>query len=266
MKPSKKSLTPIDAYIKSFPADVQKKLETMRQAIRSVAPEATEAISYRIPTFKLNGNLVHFAAFKHHIGFYPTSSGTKAFQKELSPYHCSKGAVRFPLDQPIPLALVKQITRFRVGENQTKKSQSSKTVKASIQPTIAARHIAPCGMDCHLCMAYLRDQKHCPGCRGSDATKAKTCVNCVIKNCPKLAKDKRLFCTGCDIFPCARLKHLDQRYRTKYEMSMLDNLEYIRKHGLDKFVEHEHKRWIKGDKIYCVHRHEYRDLKSRGAS
>jgi len=93
----------------------------MRRTIRKAAPEATEAISYQIPTFKLNGNLVHFAAFKNHVGFFPTSSGIAAFKKELSPYKGSKGSVQFPKDKPIPYDLVKRITEFRVKENLKKK-------------------------------------------------------------------------------------------------------------------------------------------------
>ena len=107
----------IDEYISQFPDDIQKILEEMRQTIRESAPGAEEAISYRIPTFKLNGNLVHFAAFKSHIGFYPTSSGIDAFKTELSKYNTSRGAVQFPLDRPIPYALVRTIVKFRVKEN-----------------------------------------------------------------------------------------------------------------------------------------------------
>lgn len=107
----------IDAYIKTFPEDVQTILEKIRQTIQKAAPEAVEAISYQMPTFKLNGtNLVHFAAWKNHIGFYPTPSGTEAFQKELSPYKAAKGSVQFPLDKPIPFALVKRIVLFRIKE------------------------------------------------------------------------------------------------------------------------------------------------------
>ena len=111
----------IDEYIKTFPADIQSILEKMRQTIREVAPEAIETISYQMPTFRLNGNLVHFAAFKNHIGFYPTPSGTESFQKELSPYKGGKGSVRFPLDKPIPFDLVKKIVIFRVKENLKRK-------------------------------------------------------------------------------------------------------------------------------------------------
>ena len=112
----------IDEYIKIFPADIQIILEKIRQTIREAAPEAVEAISYQMPTFKLNGNLVHFAAFKNHIGFYPTPSGTESFQKELSPYKGGKGSVRFPIDKPIPYDLVRKIVIFRVKENLRKKS------------------------------------------------------------------------------------------------------------------------------------------------
>jgi uncharacterized protein YdhG (YjbR/CyaY superfamily) len=93
----------------------------MRQTIRKAAPEAEEAISYQIPTFKLNGNLVHFAAFKNHISFFPTARGVEAFKKELSQYVGSKGTVRFPLDEPIPYGLVRRITMFRRKENLKKK-------------------------------------------------------------------------------------------------------------------------------------------------
>jgi len=121
MLTQKNQFKTIDDYIKTFPNKTQKILETMRQTIRKAAPQAIEAISYQIPTFRLNGNLVHFAAYKNHIGFYPTSSGTKAFKKELSQYKGAKGSVQFPLDEPIPYDLVKKIVRFRLKENQEKK-------------------------------------------------------------------------------------------------------------------------------------------------
>ena len=114
----------MDEYFKTFPEDVQSILEKMRQTIRKVAPDAVEAISYQMPTFKVNGkNLVHFAAWKNHIGFYPTPSGTEAFKKELSRYEGGKGSVRFPLEEPIPYDLVKKIVMFRMKENIMKKSQ-----------------------------------------------------------------------------------------------------------------------------------------------
>src|SRR3972149_1597693 len=120
---NKKQFKTVDEYIKTFPPDVQSILEKMRQTIRKSAPEAVEAISYQMPTFKLNGNLVHFAAFKHHIGLYPAPSGIEAFEKELSPFVGGKGSVRFPLDKPIPFDLVDKIVAFRVKEN-LKKSKT----------------------------------------------------------------------------------------------------------------------------------------------
>ena len=113
----KEQFTTIDEYIKTFPKDVQIILEKMRQTIRKAAPEAVEAISYQIPTFKLNGNLVHFGAFKNHIGFYPTSSGIRAFKEQLTPYKGAKGSVQFPIDKPIPYDLVRKIVKFRVKES-----------------------------------------------------------------------------------------------------------------------------------------------------
>jgi len=110
----------IDEYIAGFPKDVQEKLEKIRMTIRNAAPEAAEKISYQIPTFTLKGNLVHFAAFKNHVGFYPTASGIEKFKSELSAYEGSKGTVRFPLEKPIPFDLISNIVRFRVLENREK--------------------------------------------------------------------------------------------------------------------------------------------------
>jgi uncharacterized protein YdhG (YjbR/CyaY superfamily) len=107
----------IDEYIAGFPDDVQEKLQQIRMTIRKAAPDAEEKISYQMPTFYLEGNLVHFAAFKNHIGFYPTPTGIERFQKELAGYKVSKGTVRFPLDQPVPFDLIAEIVRFRVKEN-----------------------------------------------------------------------------------------------------------------------------------------------------
>jgi len=110
----------IDKYIASFPKDVKPYLEAMRKTIKSAAPGADEAMAYGIPTFKLRGrNLVHFAAFKSHVGFYPTPSAIIAFKKELAPYKQSKGAVQFPIDKPIPLDIVKEIVKYRVRENES---------------------------------------------------------------------------------------------------------------------------------------------------
>lgn len=107
----------IDDYISQFPESTQTKLEKIREIIKEAAPDATETIKYGIPTFVQNKNLVHFAGYKKHIGFYPTPSGIKTFEKELSPYKQSKGAVQFPLDKQIPFALIKKITQYRVEED-----------------------------------------------------------------------------------------------------------------------------------------------------
>lgn len=111
----------VDDYIKLFPVEVRDVLEEMRSTIRKAAPDAEEAIRYGMPTFRLNGNLVHFAAFKKHIGFYPTPSGIMSFEKELAPYIAGKGTIQFPLGKPIPYGLVSKVVRFRVRENSGKK-------------------------------------------------------------------------------------------------------------------------------------------------
>lgn len=118
----------IDEYILSFPPEIQNRLTEVRKTIQEAAPEATEAIKYAIPTFVLNGNLVHFAAFKNHIGFYPVPSGLSAFQEELSLYKQGKGSVQFPLNQPLPLELITRIVQFRVAEN-AEKAKHKKPVK-----------------------------------------------------------------------------------------------------------------------------------------
>jgi len=111
----------IDEYINTFPKEVQDILEKLRQTIQKAAPEATEAISYGIPTFQLHGNLVHFAAYRNHIGFYPASGAIEAFKKELSRYKGSKGTVQFPINQPLPLGLIKTMVKYRVKENEKRK-------------------------------------------------------------------------------------------------------------------------------------------------
>ena len=112
----------IDEYIASFPPEVQEKLQGIRSAIRKAAPDAEEAIRYGIPTFRQNGsNLVHFAAFKDHLSFFPTASGVEKFRKELTSYTMSKGTIQFPLNDPVPYDLVERITRFRAGETREKK-------------------------------------------------------------------------------------------------------------------------------------------------
>jgi uncharacterized protein YdhG (YjbR/CyaY superfamily) len=116
----------MDSYISRFPKEVQKILERVRSTIREAAPDAGETINYGIPTFTLKGNLVHFAAFKNHIGFYPAPSGIEKFKNELSVYEGAKGSVQFPLDQPIPLDLISRITKFRVKENLERAEAKSK--------------------------------------------------------------------------------------------------------------------------------------------
>ena len=107
----------MDEYIAGFPHDVQEILEKIRMTIRKAAPDAEETIKYQMPTFTLKGNLVHFGAFAKHIGFYPASTGIEKFKNELSVYKRAKGSVQFPLDQPIPFALISKIVKFRVKEN-----------------------------------------------------------------------------------------------------------------------------------------------------
>lgn len=110
----------IDEYIAGFPREVQARLRKIRAIIRKAAPEAAEAIKYQIPTFVLNGNLVHFAAFPKHIGFYPTPSAIKAFSAELADYESAKGSVQFPLDKPVPFELIERMVAFRVKEAREK--------------------------------------------------------------------------------------------------------------------------------------------------
>ena len=107
----------IDEYITHFPKHVQEILEQLRVTIRNAAPDAAETIRYQMPTFRLKGNLVHFAAYKHHIGFYPTPSGIEKFKKELFAYKGAKGSVQFPIDKPLPFELIGEIVKFRVQEN-----------------------------------------------------------------------------------------------------------------------------------------------------
>lgn len=113
----------VDEYIKTFPQEIQFILEKIRKTIQRATPEAVETISYQMPTFKLNGNLVHFAAFKNHIGFYPIPSEIEAFKKELSPFIAGKGTLRFPLDKPIPYDLIEKVVVFRVKQNLAKKNR-----------------------------------------------------------------------------------------------------------------------------------------------
>lgn len=116
-----KNYNSINQYIEEFPTEIQEKLEKIRKVIHESAPKAEEAISYGMPTFKLNKkNLVHFAAFKKHIGFYPAPSGISNFEDELAPYVHAKGSIQFPLDMPIPYDLIKKVVKFRVKESNQK--------------------------------------------------------------------------------------------------------------------------------------------------
>jgi uncharacterized protein YdhG (YjbR/CyaY superfamily) len=128
---AKKPVRDIDEYIAAFPKDVQTVLKKIRLTIRKAAPQAKEKIGYGIPTFTLNGNLVHFAAYKNHIGFYPAPMGIAQFKKELAVYGSGKGSVRFPLDKSIPYGLITKIVKFRVKKNleKTKKKLGHRDTK-----------------------------------------------------------------------------------------------------------------------------------------
>lgn len=128
MTDEKKIISSIDEYILTFPEDVQVLLQTLRKVVNEAAPDATEKISYQMPTFDIYGNLVHFAAYKNHIGFYPTPSGIEKFKNELMMYKNAKGSVQFPINEPIPYELITQIVKFRVIEN-TELHQSKKKKK-----------------------------------------------------------------------------------------------------------------------------------------
>ena len=128
--------------------------------------------------------------------------------------------------------------------------------KSTKTNAIRSALIAPCGMNCRLCHAYVRDVNVCPGCRGDDNYKSKSCLACHIKNCEKIVNAEAKYCFNCDSFPCARLKHLDKRYRTKYGMSMIDNLEDIRRFGIRRFIRNEKERWTCPEcgEMICVHK------------
>ena len=119
--------TTIDEYIATFPKETQKILKDIRATIKAAAPDAEEKISYQMPTFFLKGNLIHFAAYKNHIGIYPTPNGIESFKKELSKYKGAKGSVRLPIDEPMPLKLISRIVKFRVSENLKKAKAKGKS-------------------------------------------------------------------------------------------------------------------------------------------
>lgn len=120
MKTSMPSFNTVDEYIASFPVDRQALLQSVRQVIREVAPEAQESIAYKMPAYKLNGPLAYFALFENHLGFYPTPEGVSVFESDLKQYKQGKGSVQFPLDRPLPLELIRRIVRQRVQENKAK--------------------------------------------------------------------------------------------------------------------------------------------------
>lgn len=126
MDSKKAGFRSIDEYIATFPEDIQKILQEIRATVQAAAPDAKEKISYQMPTFDLKGNLVHFAAFKNHIGFYPTPSGTEAFREEIARYQGAKGSIRFPLNEPMPLDLIRRIVEFRVAENLKKAEEKTR--------------------------------------------------------------------------------------------------------------------------------------------
>ena len=130
MKPKQKVPTTIDEYIADFPKDVQERMQKVRAAIKKAAPGAEEAIAYLIPTFVLNGNLIHFAGYQHHIGLYPGSRAIEEFKDELTKYRLSKGTVQLPLDKPLPVGLIGRITKFCVKRN-LEKAASRKGAKAA---------------------------------------------------------------------------------------------------------------------------------------
>jgi uncharacterized protein YdhG (YjbR/CyaY superfamily) len=119
----------MDEYIDTFPENVRKTLHELRRTIKEAAPQAEETINYQMPTFTLHGNLVHFAAFKNHVGFYPTPSGMEAFKKELSGYKGAKGSVQFPIDHPLPLPLIRRIVEYRVKENLERKQKKQSSIR-----------------------------------------------------------------------------------------------------------------------------------------
>ena len=126
METNKSTPKTIDEYIATFPNEVQQILGELRTTIRKAAPDAEETINYQIPTFTLKGNLVHFAAYKKHIGFYPTPSGIEKFKEELAIFESAKGSIKFPIDKPLPFGLISKIVRFRVIENLEKAATKSK--------------------------------------------------------------------------------------------------------------------------------------------
>jgi len=130
------------------------------------------------------------------------------------------------------------------------------TEETKYPESLESKMIAPCGMNCGLCIGHLREKNRCPGCNGDDADKPKFCVACRIRHCDKIGGREQKLCFKCAQFPCVRLRQLDKRYRTKYGMSMIENLESIRELGLERFVAREKDRWKCPEcgGVICVHR------------
>jgi hypothetical protein len=148
------------------------------------------------------------------------------------------------------------VTRQLTGHALTRPRASKIVNKNKQASTTMNNPIAPCGMNCEICLAYLRTKNHCPGCRESDENKSKSCLNCKIKNCNELRNNNHEYCFSCKHYPCERIKHLDKRYKTKYGMSMTENLEAIKKNGIKEFIKTEKKRWAcpKCKATICVHK------------
>jgi hypothetical protein len=123
------------------------------------------------------------------------------------------------------------------------------------------RLIAPCGMNCAICSGYLREKNTCPGCRGMDESNPGYCRKCTIRHCEILKEKGMKYCSiTCEKYPCKRLRALDRRYKTRYGMSMIENLEFIKKNGIRTFLKHEKQRWIRDNKIFCVHTKKYFEI------
>lgn len=136
MKESKTAFSNIDEYISSAPPEVRETLQTLRRVIQEAAPQAKEKISYAMPTFDYQGNLVHFAAFKGHIGLYPAPSGIEAFAEETKPYHKAKGTLQFPLGEPLPYELITRIVKYRLALNEEKALGKKRKQSAKASGTV----------------------------------------------------------------------------------------------------------------------------------
>ena len=205
MKASKTKPAGIDGYIVSFPKDIQIILHKIRTVIRKAAPEAEETINYGIPTFRLEGNLVHFAAYKNHIGFYPAPSGIRAFQKELSVYKGSKGAVQFPLNKPLPVNLISRIVKFRVKEN---------IEKAGIKALLNAK------------LKFNKSLRTCP--KGHKYYKSSDCPVCPFCEREKKPKDGFLSLLGAP----ARRALENKGITTLKKLSKFSEKEILKLHGM----------------------------------